>query len=191
MSCRAVQLAEAALKGGRSSGGGGTEVQEAAVAVLAGAINAHPNLHSGHLLLIGQAMLAPAEAGQEQPPAQPADSAAPAAAAAGAEPALQHAEAPRQQLPLAAAAAYCRLLLHNKLKLQGMLGCLGAALVASPGPVAAIVSRALRQLLGGAAPKERARLAMALFHQAPADCRRHLAQVAPLWLPRHARTACS
>lgn len=157
------------------------------MAVLANAINAFPNLYSNRLLLIGQAMAPSAEAAGSAPfPAaagpDPSRSPTPGQLAGDADGTDPAASAPLC-LAQAAAAAYYGLLLRNKLKLQGMLGPLGSALAASPGPVAAVVSHALRQLLGSAPPKERARLCMALFHQTPLGCRCRLAQVGPACMP--------
>lgn len=220
LSERAVALAEAALAGGSSRSSAGTEVQAAAVALLADAIEAFPNAYSDRLLLIGR-LMAPAvqpaaaaadveateggpagsggadaaddhpasqqqqdqeqqaqqeEKGSEEAAQPAAKQAAPARPAATATaPALSPEQ--REQLARVAAASYCRLLLRNKLKLQGMLGPLGSALSAASPPVAALVQHALRQMLGAAAPKEQARLCMALFHQTPPSCRVALAQV--------------
>lgn len=118
-----------------------------------------------------QAQLVANGDGPAQPAARPeAPQACPAAPATGLP-------EQQEQLARAAAAAYCRLLLRNRLKLQGMLGPLGAALATALPPVAALVQHSLRQMLGAAAPKERARLCMALFHQTPLGCRAALAQV--------------
>lgn len=214
LSQRAVALAEAALGGGTGGGGSNaaTEVQAAAVALLADAIEAFPNLYSDRLLLIGRLMTPDAQppAAQEQPANGPAESGRAGGADSASETAAsqqqleqagpngdRHAQQEqqaqqvvtaasaslfpeqREQLARAAAASYCRLLLRNKLKLQGMLGPLGSALAAASPPVAALVQHALRQMLGAAAPKERARLCMALFHQTPPGCRVALAQVRP------------
>ncbi|PRW50755.1 NRT1 PTR FAMILY -like [Chlorella sorokiniana] len=208
LSQRAVALAEEALSSG--SGRTGMEVQAAAVALLADAIEAFPNQYSSRLLLIGRLMVPgaePAAAGGMEPAGGPAESSGTGSADAASELAATPQQAqqdqessdgpaaeptvatsrqapaaavltPEQQEPLAqaAAAAYCRLLLRNKLKLQGMLGPLGSALASASPTVAALVQHALRQMLGAAAPKERARLCMALFHQTPPDCRVALAQ---------------
>ena len=90
----------------------------------------------------------------------------------------------------AAAAAYCRLLLSNKLKLQGVLGPVGAALAGGSPQVAAVVRHALRQMLaaGAAAPRERARLCMDLFHQTPLSCRMQLAEVGGWGMPAQLAT---
>jgi len=225
LSQRAVALAEAALCGssGSSCSGGSAapEVQAAAVALLADAIEAFPNRYSDRLLLIGWLM---APAGQaaggpavlvEEQVSGPAESSGAGGVEAAREPAAgseqqqdigaqqaQQAQQPadgihhaahqtlspeqQEQLSRASAAAYCRLLLRNKLKLHGMLGPLGCALAAASPPVVALVQHALRQMLGAAAPKERARLCMALFHQTPPGCRVALAQVSLEWVARRA-----
>lgn len=168
LSVRAVAAAQAGLAGGTA------EVQLAAVAVLEAAISAFPNAFSDRLALIGQRMAPPCDSAQM--------TAAAAAAEAGAAThtdAAQQGQGQGERVARAAAAAYCRLLLLNKLKLQGQLGPVGCALVAGAAPVAALARHALRQLLGAAPPKERARLALALFHQTPLGRRTALAQV--LW----------
>lgn len=185
LSARAVALAERALQPSAGAGPGSraaTEVQQAAVSVLAEAISAFPNSHSDRLLLIGQLMVPlPGEPG----PARAGGSAGSCEAAEGAAgeggdgdgSAAARERQQQEQLARCAAAAYCRLLLHNRLKLQGMLGPVGVALARGAPPVAALVRHALRQLLLAGAPKERARLAMALFHQTPLACRLQLAEV--------------
>jgi hypothetical protein len=186
--CRAVQLAEAGLHASSA------EVQQAAVAVLANAIDAYPTGFGDRLLLVGQLMLPAvavpgAAAHQARHPAdsqaaEPDDKSAGAAGAAERAPeqqsqSQQQQQQQQQQVARAAAAAYCRLLLSNKLKLQGVLGPVGAALAGGSPQVAAVVRHALRQMLaaGAAAPRERARLCMDLFHQTPLSCRMQLAEV--------------
>ena len=169
LSRTAVEAAEAGLTGGGAAGGAAAEVQLAAVAVLEAAISAFPNAYSDRLSLIGQRMAPPC--GGEQAPQPPAAAPSPAEQGQG------------ERVARAAAAAYCRLLLRNKLKLQGQLGPVGSALVAGSAPVAALARHALRQLLGSAPPKDRARLALALFHQTPPGRRAALAQVrGSLWV---------
>lgn len=206
---RAAAVAEGRLQAGGS--GGAEPVREAAVAVLADAIDAFPNAFSCKLVLVGRLMVpgeaaAPGEgaaaggameAGQakeeqaeaedagrvEQQPAGPTGAAAVAAAAASAaaaEPEALRAAADAsagQRLAQVAAAAYCRLLLRNKLKLRGVLGPVGAALAGGAPAVAALVKHALRQMLAAAAPRERARLCLDLFHQTPLPSRQRLAEV--------------
>lgn len=213
-----MALAETALADGSSCSSAGTEVQAAAVALLADAIESFPNAYSDRLLLIGRLMApavqpaAPAadvQATDDGPAESSGAGAADGQAASqqqqeeqeqqevtgseeGSQPAAKQATQPRpaaaattsalspeqrEQLARVAAASYCRLLLRNKLKLQGMLGPLGSALAAASPPVAALVQHALRQMLGAAAPKEQARLCMVLFHQTPPSCRIALAQV--------------
>lgn len=198
LSRRAVQIAEACLRGGsgtsRRGASASLEPQLAAVTVLADAAHAFPNAYSDRLALLGR-LMAPREesdGGGSLPAAPgtaaPADSSEASAAdveeveagtevAAPAEtssPAAAH-PAPPERLARAAAAAYCRLLLSDRLRLQSGLGPVGAALVHGSPSVVAVVRHALAQLLAAAAPKERARLCMAAFHQAPPACRAALA----------------
>ena len=179
--------------GGSGDGGGGEGgdcspppccVQLAAVEVLAGAVDAFPNSYGDRLGLLGSRMLSGPTV---------VAAAATSGSVAGGSPGQE------QAVAFAAAAAYSRLLLSNKLKLQGALGPAGSALAASSecgtggsnsgsngsaaggvaGAVAAVVGRALGQLLGAAAsgPRERARLALDLFHQTPLRHRRAAAEV--------------
>lgn len=176
---RAVQLAEAGLSA--SSPG----VRQAAVEVLADTIDAYPTGFGDRLLLVGQLML-PAVAGpgrdaeQAQQPGAGSQAEVPGNDRAGAPAgSARHRSDQQQQMARAAAAAYCRLLLRNKLKLQGVLSPVGAALAGGSPPVAALVRHALRQMLaaGAAALRERSRLCMDLFHQTPPSCRAQLAEV--------------
>eukprot|EP00887_Chlorella_sp_A99_P001044 scaffold14.g1044.t1 len=158
------------------------EVQAAAVAVLADAIDAFPSAFGSRVALLGELMaVAPAaderEDGSAAPPA--AEAAVAAAAAAG-------------QLRRHAAAAYARLLLADKLKVESMLGAVGAVLAAGSvgaggrsgrgdgksgagggaDPVAALMLHTARRLLDAArSPKDRARLAIGLFQRTPAHLR--------------------
>lgn len=75
-----------------------------------------------------------------------------------------------------AAAAYCRLLLKNKLKLQGMLDVVGNGLADADCMVRNILRQACTQLLRVLAPKERARMAMSLFHETDPGNRGHIVQ---------------
>lgn len=183
LSARAVHAAEAVARG-VANGSGGAEAQEAAVAVLADAISAFPNTYSDRLLLIG-GLLVPGSVPRRNGTACGATSAESAGGAPAVPVNVQAAAAPpahgpplqqQERLAQTAAHAYCQLLLHNTLKLQGMLGPLGCTLVRGAPPVAAVVGHALRLRLGPAPPKDRARLAMALFHQAPLSCRRQVAE---------------
>ena len=82
------------------------------------------------------------------------------------------------RLRLHAALAYARLLLQNKLRLQGLLGPVGAALAHDGGSCAAKpLLRALRQLLDSAAPRDAARLCMDLFQQTSLPLRAAAGQV--------------
>lgn len=177
---RAVQLAERCLAvqaGGPDNGSSAgsaacsLEVQLVAVELLAGSIDAFPNAFSGKLPRLGRLMVPATEcpASQAVPPQQGLP------AAAG--------ETEAEQLAFVATAAYCRLLLGNKLRLQGagMLAPVGCALAGGSAHVAAIAQHTVRQLLLAAPPKGRARLCLDLFHQTPLErgWRRLLAEVRP------------
>lgn len=179
--CSAVQLAERCLCSSPSTRSGTAgigshscgasdsraQVQQAAVSLLANAIDAHPNRFGGKLLLIGQLMVPDSTlAGGAATGSLPGAAAAAAAPVPCSKPAQ-----PTEQLARVAAGAYCRLLLRNKLKLQdhGMLRPVGCALAGGSACVAAIVRHALCQLLQAAPPKDRARLCLDLFHQTPLE----------------------
>ncbi|KAL4443283.1 hypothetical protein ABPG75_011020 [Micractinium tetrahymenae] len=171
--CRsAVQLAERCLvpggrdeicEGSTGSSGPGLEVQQAAVALLADSIDAFPNAFASKLPLVGRLMVPAAVPSAAQAGASQDGCGAASAAAASA--------AQAEQLARSAAAAYCRLLLRNKLRLQdaGMLAPVGCALAGGSARVAALARHALRQLLLAAPPKDRARLSLDLFHQTPLE----------------------
>lgn len=183
---RAVGLAERRLEG--PAGTAADASAEAAVEVTAAAVDAFPNAFGSKLLLIGHLMV-PAAAGQSGAAGAEQQDGRQAACEQHSEdaqpdPAEEQAaagSAPRgaaDRLACMAAAAYSRLLLSNKLKLQGVLGPAGLALARSAdsedvvrqGPqsrVAVVVGCALRALLAAAPPRERARLALDLFHQTP------------------------
>ncbi|GAB4818692.1 hypothetical protein N2152v2_005738 [Parachlorella kessleri] len=80
------------------------------------------------------------------------------------------------ELQQRAAAAFARLLLQNKFKLQGMLAVVGQGLTSGGDKVARILRHSLGQLLRTAGPKERARIALDLFHQTPLGLREAVVQ---------------